>query len=63
MPPDSGDVEHFATHWFQLKWLESWPNYHITVKELIPVVIAAAICGGGLIGNSLMFRFVLIIQL
>ena len=36
------------THWFQLKWPESLPNYHITVKELIPVVIAAAIWGAKL---------------
>ena len=33
------------TQWFLLEWPESLPNYHITVKELIPVVIAAAIWG------------------
>ena len=33
------------TQWFQLKWPESLPNYHITVKELIPVVIATTIRG------------------
>ena len=33
----------YNTQWFQLKWPESLPNYHITVKELIPVVIAATI--------------------
>ena len=37
----------FSTHhgWFQVQWPDSWSNIHITVKELIPVVIAAALWG------------------
>ena len=35
----------WKSHWFQLKWPESLPQYHITVKELIPVVIAATVWG------------------
>ncbi len=29
--------------WFQLQW--AWPisDYHITVKELVPIVLAAAV--------------------
>ena len=30
---------------FQIKWLESWTSVHITVKELLPIVVACA--GGG----------------
>ena len=35
----------WKSQWFQLKWPDSLPDHHITVKELIPVVIAAAIWG------------------
>lgn len=35
----------WKSQWFQLKWPESLPQHHITVKELIPVVIAAAVWG------------------
>ena len=28
--------------WFQMEWPEDWSLVHITVKELVPVVIAAA---------------------
>ena len=31
--------------WFQIQWPESWRNTHITAKELVPVVIAAALWG------------------
>ena len=32
-------------HWFQLKWHESMQHTHITYKELVPVVLAAAVWG------------------
>ena len=35
----------WATHWFQLQWPESLHNHHITIKELIPIVVAAAVWG------------------
>ena len=35
----------WQTHWFQLQWPESLPHLHITVKELIPIVISAAVWG------------------
>lgn len=35
----------WAAHWFQLPWPQSLPHLHITVKELIPIVIAAAVWG------------------
>ena len=31
--------------WFQLKWPESWAEVDIAVKELVPIVVAAAIWG------------------
>lgn len=31
--------------WFQLQWPASWEAVHITVKELLPVVIACAVWG------------------
>ena len=35
----------YDTHWFQLQWQESLQHMHITIKELIPIVLAAAIWG------------------
>ena len=37
----------FSSHgaWFQFVWPESWLQLHITVKELLPVVISIAIWG------------------
>ena len=31
--------------WFQLQWPDSWVSVHITVKELVPIVLAAAVWG------------------
>ena len=31
--------------WFQIRWPPSWSSVHITVKELLPVVVACAIWG------------------
>ena len=31
--------------WFQLKWPQSWEGVHITVKELMPIVVGVAIWG------------------
>ncbi len=31
-----------AHGWFQLEWPESWSSANIAAKELVPVVIAAA---------------------
>ena len=32
-------------HWFQLQWPSSWSAVDIAVKELVPIVVAAAIWG------------------
>ena len=31
--------------WFQLAWPESWGRVHITVKELLPIIVGAAMWG------------------
>ena len=31
--------------WFQLQWPESWSSIHITVKELLPIVMSVAVWG------------------
>lgn len=39
--------------WFQLKWVGPIVDYHITVKELVPVVLAAAMWGAGWRGKTI----------
>ena len=34
-----------AREWFQLRWPESWSGVHITVKELLPIVLGVALWG------------------
>ena len=34
--------------WFQIQWPDSWAPIHITVKELLPIVVACAVWGGSL---------------
>ncbi len=41
--------------WFQLEWPEVWREVHITVKELLPVVVALAIWGHRWNGKSVRF--------
>ena len=38
------------SQWLQVEWPSSWSNVDITVKELVPIVVAAAVwgrCGTG----------------
>ncbi len=35
----------FEVNWFQLKLPESWKMIHITVKELLPIVLGVAVWG------------------
>ena len=32
-------------HWFQIQWPEAWAGIDISVKELVPIVVAGALCG------------------
>ena len=40
--------------WFQLQWAESIQNKHISVKELVPIVIAIHICGHQFVGKTVL---------
>ena len=42
--------------WFQAKWPEGWEEVDISAKELIPVVIAAALWGHGWQGQHICFH-------
>lgn len=41
-----------ASDWFQLQWPSSWNTVHITIKELVPIVLACAIWGRQWQGKS-----------
>ena len=34
-----------SSHWFQVEWPESWSGVSIAAKEMVPVVISAAVWG------------------
>ncbi len=42
--------------WLQLKWPEVWRDIHITVKELLPVVMVVAIWGHKWKGKSVKYQ-------
>ena len=42
--------------WFQVKWPEGWEEVDISAKELVPVVIAAALWGHGWQGQHICFH-------
>ena len=42
--------------WFQLEWPSSWKSTHIAAKELVPVVIAAAIWGSKWYHKHIIFQ-------
>jgi len=44
--------------WFQLKWVEQLLGHSITIKELIPIVVAAAIWGHKWRGSTVQILWV-----
>ena len=42
--------------WFSLQWGECWKELHITIKELLPVVIASILWGKTWTGKHILFR-------
>ena len=42
----------WGTHWFQLKWAGVLTKVHISIKELIPIVLAVALWGSHWRGKS-----------
>ena len=52
-----GDVQYiFNGLWFQLQWDSHWKPYHIMVKELLPIVLGAAVWGSYLGRKTVMFQ-------
>ena len=51
-----GCVAYCGDSWFQLQWDEMTKQRHITIKELIPIVLAAAIWGESWAGKSVRIR-------
>ena len=45
-----------AGEWFQFQWPSLWASVHITVKELLPVVVACALWGEGWKGKAVQCR-------
>ncbi len=50
----SGNWGCGGSQWFMLPWMSNITNEHITVKELAPVVLAAAIWGANWKGKSVL---------
>jgi len=46
----------FDAVWFQLPWSGRLPKAHISVKELVPIVIAVAIWGHKWVGKTILVR-------
>ena len=46
----------YSDGWFQLQWPASWQDIHITAKELVPIVISAAIWGPRWTQKGISFR-------
>ena len=44
-----------ASQWFQVQWPESWADVDILAKEMVPIVLAAAIWGGSWKGRRVCF--------
>ena len=42
--------------WFQLQWDTQWKPPHIMVKELLSIVLSAAVCGPQLGRQRVMFQ-------
>ena len=43
MSGSRGCEAHWQESWFQLPWPEEWENTSTSVKELVPIIMAAAI--------------------
>ena len=47
---------YHGQYWFQLEWPSTMDHCHISIKEMIPIVIAAAIWGNEWSGQSVRFQ-------
>ena len=44
------------SHWFQLAWPSSWDSVDIPIKELVPIVVSAALWGRVWSGSRVCFH-------
>lgn len=54
----SGSIGYAAvlgSQWFAEKWLKQHQEYHITIKELFPIVLALEIWGKKLKDHKILF--------
>ena len=42
--------------WFSIQWGECWRDLHITIKELLPIVVASILWGRTWTGKHILFR-------
>ena len=42
--------------WFSIEWGECWKDIHITIKELLPFIVASAVWGQGWSGSHVLFQ-------
>ncbi len=47
---------YWGSHWFQLPWAGQVHQWHITAKELVPIVVAAALWGSEWRGQTVLAR-------
>lgn len=45
------------THWFQIEWPSAWSSIDISVKELVPIVVVAALWGESWTAKRICFHF------
>ena len=50
-----GAFDKYRGSWFQLPWPASWAEVNIVAKELLPVVVAAAVWGRHWVGQRVLF--------
>ena len=51
-----GAVCNTSNQWFSIKWGECWTHTHITIKELLPIVITSVIWRAKWKGKQVLFR-------
>ena len=47
----------FENFWFSIKWEQNHSTLHITVKEMVPIIIAAIIWGHNWKGGQIVARY------
>jgi hypothetical protein len=47
---------YWQEHWFSIPWGACWSSIHITVKELLPIIVASALWGRQWQGKRIRFR-------